>query len=62
MSTSVLAEVVLTPEGALDHRKVVANVGADIAHFAMGNSPSEHDLVTAQTDGTVSFWDGYGEI
>ncbi|KAJ3767953.1 hypothetical protein EV361DRAFT_810482, partial [Lentinula raphanica] len=33
------------PEGALDHGKVVANVGADIADFAMGNGPSEHDLV-----------------
>ncbi|KAJ3756155.1 hypothetical protein EV360DRAFT_72221 [Lentinula raphanica] len=33
------------PEGALDHGKVVANVGTDIAHFAMGNGPSEHDLV-----------------
>ncbi|KAJ3772501.1 hypothetical protein FB446DRAFT_799772 [Lentinula raphanica] len=50
------------PEGALDHGKVVANVGADIAHFAMGNGSSEHNLVIAQTDGTVSFWDGYGEI
>ncbi|KAJ3966779.1 WD40-repeat-containing domain protein [Lentinula raphanica] len=50
------------PEGALDQGLVVANVGTHIAHFAMQNGPSEHDLVIAQSDGTVSFWDGYGEI
>ncbi|KAJ3835198.1 hypothetical protein F5878DRAFT_664079 [Lentinula raphanica] len=50
------------PEGAMDQGMVVANVGTHITHFAMQNGPSEHDLVIAQSDGTVSFWDGYGEI
>ncbi|KAJ3829312.1 hypothetical protein F5880DRAFT_1607662 [Lentinula raphanica] len=50
------------PEGATDQGMVVANVGTHITHFAMQNGPSEHNLVIAQSDGTVSFWDGYGEI
>ncbi|KAJ3754799.1 hypothetical protein EV360DRAFT_73411 [Lentinula raphanica] len=33
------------PEGGPDQGLVVANVGTDIAHFAMVNGPSEHDLV-----------------